>query len=137
MPAAGPSPDYYRKMSQKARIFAGFTYPSSSTGGSITAAAAGVPTPYFPVLATASYVATVVGFGADASGQVVKPDVDQYSLSGVTNLVSGSLSDKYPGLASAINETSNAVNSSTAGTNVKNSINNYWNSFANYWSSSK
>ncbi|CAB3809551.1 hypothetical protein LMG28614_07064 [Paraburkholderia ultramafica] len=112
---------------------------SSNAGrfGAATAAAASVPTPYSPALATASYVATVVGFGADAIGQAVKPDVGQYSVSGVTNLISGSLSDRYPGLAPAINETSNAVNGSTAGTNVQNSINNYWNSFVNYWNSSK
>ncbi|WP_321948621.1 hypothetical protein [Paraburkholderia sp. J10-1] len=105
--------------------------------GAATAAAASLPTPYSPALATASYIATVAGFGADAIGQMVQPNIGQYSLSGVTSYVSGNLSDRYPGLAPAINETSNAINSSNIATKAQNSINNYWDSFVRYWSNSR
>ena len=98
-----------------------------------TAAAAQIPSPYSAGLAGAAYVATVAGFGADAVAQLVKPDVGQYTVSGVTELISGELSDRVPGLGPAINETASKFNNSTAGQKTQDSLNKYWNSFVNYW----
>ncbi|WP_341317437.1 hemagglutinin repeat-containing protein [Paraburkholderia sp. IMGN_8] len=100
----------------------------------LTAAGAQIPSPYSAGLAGAAYAAAVAGFGADVVAQLVKPDVGQYAVSGVTGLISGELSDRVPGLGPAINETANTFNNSKAGQKTQDSLNNYWNNFVNYWS---
>jgi hypothetical protein len=103
--------------------------------GATTAAAASIPSPYAPGLATAAYIATATGMAADAVGQIAKPDVGQTAVSSVTGLIAGNLSDRIPGFAPAINETANTFNNSDAGQKMQNSLNKYWADFVNYWSS--
>ncbi|WP_162600952.1 lipase family protein [Paraburkholderia sp. C35] len=93
-----------------------------------TAAAATIPSPYSPGLSVASYAANVVGLTADAVGQLVKPDVGQYTNNGIVSIVANAASEKYPGLAPAINETSNAINNSGISSAVQKATNNYWQS---------
>ncbi|MGU7768981.1 two-partner secretion domain-containing protein [Burkholderia sp. MR1-5-21] len=101
--------------------------------GAVTTALANVPSPYSGGLSAAAYAATVAGFAADALGQIVKPDVGQYAVSGVTGLIAGNLSDRVPGLGPAINETVNTFNNSGAGQQTQNYVNRYWIDFVNYW----
>lgn len=99
-----------------------------------TAAAATIPSPYSAGFSAAAYAATVAGFTADAVAQMVKPNVGQYAVSGVTGLIAGNLSDRAPGFGPAINETANTLSNSGAGQHMQNSLNNYWADFVNYWS---
>ncbi|OXI21286.1 hemagglutinin repeat-containing protein [Burkholderia sp. AU15512] len=101
--------------------------------GAAVAAMAAIPSPYSGGLSVAAYAATVAGFYADALGQIVKPDVGQYTVSGITGLIAGNLSDRAPGFGPAINETANMFNNSSAGQQMQNSMNKYWNDFVNFW----
>ncbi|WP_373453253.1 hemagglutinin repeat-containing protein [Burkholderia sp. AU33647] len=101
--------------------------------GATVAAMAAIPSPYSGGLSAAAYAATVAGFFADALGQIVKPDVGQYTVSGIAGLIAGNLSDRVPGFGPAINETANMFNSSSAGRQMQDFMNKYWNNFVNYW----
>ncbi|AET91688.1 filamentous hemagglutinin family outer membrane protein [Burkholderia sp. YI23] len=105
--------------------------------GAATAALATIPSPYSAGFSAAAYLATVTGFAADAIGQTVKPDVGQYTFSGVTGLIVGNLSDRSPALGPAINETANAFSNSKTGQQVQSSVNQYWTNFVNYWSNKR
>lgn len=81
-----------------------------------------------------AFGSTVVGVGADALAQLVKPNVGQYATSGVSNIIVNGVSDKYPELGPGLNELSNWFGDSSYGSKIQNGVNNYWNNFVNYWS---
>ncbi|KQR73720.1 hypothetical protein ASG35_22350 [Burkholderia sp. Leaf177] len=100
-----------------------------------TATAAATPSPYSAGFAAAAYGATVViGVGADVLAQMVKPNVGQYAISGVTGLIAGNVSDRFPMLSPAVNETAITFNNSGSAQKAQDSLNNYWSQFVNYWS---
>ncbi|MGN6232013.1 MAG: hypothetical protein ACTHNZ_12750 [Trinickia sp.] len=101
--------------------------------GAAAAAGAAIPSPYSPVLTTIAYGSTVVGVGADALAQLVKPNVGQYATSSISNILANDLSDRYPPLAPAINELSNSFSGGQFGQQLQDRLNGYWNSFTNYW----
>ncbi|MFD1560654.1 hypothetical protein ACFSHT_34285 [Paraburkholderia silviterrae] len=90
-----------------------------------TAAAATVPSPYSAGFSAAAYAATVAGFTADAVAQMVKPDVGQYLTSGGIGIAANAVSEKYPALSPAINESANVLNNGSASQAVQNTFNNY------------
>jgi len=102
--------------------------------GSAAAVAGSVPSPYAPGLQAVAFGSTVVGVGADALAQLVKPNVGQYATSGVSNIIVNGVSDKYPELGPGLNELSNWFSDSPYGSKIHNGVNSYWNNFVNYWS---
>ncbi|MCO8576176.1 hemagglutinin repeat-containing protein [Burkholderia multivorans] len=78
---------------------------------SIAAAGAAV-TPCSAVCDGIAFAGTVVGIGADAIGQLVKPDTGQYLFNGFTAIVSNYISAANPVFTPAINELVNQVNGS-------------------------
>jgi filamentous hemagglutinin len=105
---------------------AGMVSTNAGRFSAATAAAASIPSPFSPGLSAASYAASVAGIAADALGQLVKPDVGQYTNNGLVSIVANAASEKYPGLAPAINETSNTINNSNISNAVQKATNNYW-----------
>jgi len=99
--------------------------------GAATAAAASIPSPYAPGLATASYLSTVASMTADAIAQVAKPDVGQYAVSGGIGIASKVASDQYPILSPVINEAANAIGNSIQSQSAQQVINNTWQKIIN------
>jgi filamentous hemagglutinin len=146
-----------------------FTYPSSSTGGSINvtgpfinfdqsdlsymrdtaanvasmvstnagrfgatnAAFAAIPSPYSPIFEGAAYMGTVVGIGADAVSQIMRPDVGQYWVNGGSAMLSDRLSTQYPLAGPAINEAANKFNDSGLSQSIQDFVNSSWNRISN------
>ncbi|MEX3949948.1 hemagglutinin repeat-containing protein [Paraburkholderia sp. EG287B] len=94
-----------------------------------TAAAAAVPSPYSPIFEAAAYVGTVVGIGADAVSQAIRPDVGQYWTNSGSAMISDRFSSRYPLASPVINEAANAFNTSTFSQKIQDFVNASWNSF--------
>ncbi|WP_155627647.1 hypothetical protein [Burkholderia territorii] len=99
--------------------------------GSVTTAAASLPSPYAPGFAGATYVATIVGIGADAVAQLMKPDVGQYWTNSGSAMISDHFSTKYPLASPAINEAANRFNESSLSHSIKEFINYSWDRISN------
>ncbi|MCP3726472.1 hemagglutinin repeat-containing protein [Paraburkholderia sp. CNPSo 3272] len=99
--------------------------------GSATAAAASIPSPYTPLLDSATFGATVVGMAADGVSQLVQPNVGQYWQSGLTSVVSDRVSAINPIATPVVNEAANAFNASGIATSIQDSINSFWGGLVN------
>ncbi|RQH00636.1 hemagglutinin repeat-containing protein, partial [Paraburkholderia dinghuensis] len=99
--------------------------------GSVTAAAASLPSPYIPIFDSATYGATVVGITADGVSQLVRPNVGQYWQNGLTSVVSDRVSTINPIATPVVNEAANAFNASGIATSIQNSINSFWGGVVN------
>ncbi|KDB07431.1 Hemagluttinin repeat containing protein [Burkholderia sp. lig30] len=94
--------------------------------GSMSGALASAPTPFAPAFTQIASGATAIGVGADALGQMVNPNVGQYGVSGVLNMVSNAASEKNPLLGPVINGVSSTMNNSDRSNKIQGIINSYW-----------
>jgi filamentous hemagglutinin len=87
----------------------------STTAGRFSAAAgaaAEIPSPYAPGLAAAAFAATVVGYGASAVEQLVRPNPIGFGVDSTVDLLLYRPMDRYPLWGPAINEAGNSIKNS-------------------------
>ena len=75
--------------------------------------------------------ATVVGFGASALEQLLRPNVGQTVAEGAVNVVTGAFAEKFRLAGPAINEFGNIVTQSGVAESAKDAINAYLNTYFN------
>ena len=104
---------------------AGATSVISNTAGwvgSTAATMAAAPSPLTPVFGQIAFGATVVGTAADAVGQLVQPNVGQYTFQGVVTLGGQVAGDRWPAGSLIINGISSAINNLQNSTDIQNWI---------------